>query len=105
MKDYAGSVYFGGEGSQFARAGVPSIAYITAPDYLMTAPKGGEVARLNQARLYDEVRTFARCLERLDAITRDAAYAGMAEVAQRPPPPGFPPPGSSVPTLNPTPKA
>jgi hypothetical protein len=71
---------FAGEGAQFARAKIPCIAYICAPDYLMTAPKGGEVARLSKDRMYDEIRTFARCIEQLDAMTREAAYVGMAEI-------------------------
>jgi len=56
-----------GEVAQFARAKVPCIAYICAPAYLMTASQGREVARLNKHRLYQEISTFARSIEQLNA--------------------------------------
>ena len=79
-----GQITFPGEGAQFSRAGVPCLAYITAPDYLMTAPKGGEVRRLSKDRLYEEICTFARCVEQLDAMNREQAYEGMAELSKQP---------------------
>jgi len=62
---------FYGEGSSFWRAGVPTVAYITGPDYLMAAPpKGGEIEKLDKARLHQELVVFARTLERIDAMTK-----------------------------------
>jgi len=69
--------YWPGEGLQFSAAGIPCIAYMVVPNYLMTAPKGGEVHRLSKERLYSEFQIFARCLEQLDNMSREEAYKGM----------------------------
>jgi len=62
---------FYGEGSSFWRAGVPTVAYITGPDYLMAAPpKGGEIEKLDKARLHQELVVFARTLERIEQMSR-----------------------------------
>jgi hypothetical protein len=62
---------FYGEGSSFWRAGVPTVAYITGPDYLMAAPpKGGEIDKLDKARLHQELVVFARTLERIDQMSK-----------------------------------
>lgn len=73
--------HFAGEGAGFANAGVPCIAYIVAPNYLMTKAKGGEVHRLNKDRMYAEIQTFARCLEQLDNMSHEDAYKGMEALA------------------------
>jgi hypothetical protein len=63
---------FYGEGASFWRAGVPTVAYITGPDYLMAAPpKGGEIEKLDKARLHHELVVFARTLEKIDAMSRE----------------------------------
>jgi hypothetical protein len=62
---------FYGEGAAFWRAGVPTVAYITGPDYLMAAPpKGGEIEKLDKARLHQELVVFARTLEKIDAMSK-----------------------------------
>jgi hypothetical protein len=69
--DPAGQRFYG-EGSSFWRAGVPTVAYITGPDYLMAAPpKGGEIDKLDKARLHQELVVFARTLERIDAMSKE----------------------------------
>jgi hypothetical protein len=68
--DPAGGRYYG-EGSSFWRAGVPTVSYITGPDYLMAAPpKGGEIEKLDKARLRQEMVVFARTLERIEAMSK-----------------------------------
>ncbi|HEV2530629.1 hypothetical protein [Phenylobacterium sp.] len=63
---------FYGEGSSFWRAGVPTVAYITGPDYLMAAPPhGGEIEKLDKARLHQELVVFARTLERIEGLSRE----------------------------------
>ncbi len=76
--------YWPGEGAQFSQAGIPSIAYMVVPNYLMTAPPGGEVHRLSKDRLYSEIQTFARCLEQLDSMSREEAYKGMEALVSAP---------------------
>ena len=62
------SLYFG-EGSASAAAGIPTISYLTGPSYLFTSPPGGEISKLNPAKFYGEVVTFARCVQALDAMS------------------------------------
>jgi hypothetical protein len=63
---------FYGEGSSFWRAGVPTVAYITGPDYLMAAPpKGGEIEKLDKVRLRQELVVFARTLARIDSLPKE----------------------------------
>ncbi len=62
---------FYGEGSPFYRAGVPTVGYIPLPEYLMAQPpKGGDIDKLDKARLRQEMVVFARTLERIDAMTK-----------------------------------
>jgi hypothetical protein len=62
---------FYGEGSSFWRAGVPTVAYITGPDYLMAAPpKGGEIEKLDKRRLHQELVVFARTLEGIERMSK-----------------------------------
>jgi hypothetical protein len=62
---------YSGEGMPFWAVGVPTLSYITGPDYLMAAPpKDGEIGRLSKKRMEVEINTFARCLEQIDAMTR-----------------------------------
>jgi len=47
------------------------VAYITGPDYLMAAPpRGGEIEKLDKARLHQELVVFARTLERIEAMSK-----------------------------------
>jgi hypothetical protein len=63
--------WFPGEGSPFWRAGVPTIGYIPLPEYLMSQPpKGGEIEKLDKARLHQEIVVFARTLERIDGMSK-----------------------------------
>ncbi|WP_372784269.1 hypothetical protein [Phenylobacterium sp.] len=63
--------WFPGEGSPFWRAGVPTVGYIPLPEYLMAQPpKGGEIEKLDRARLHQEIVVFARTLERLDGMSK-----------------------------------
>ena len=67
-----------GEGGTFYRAGVPTLAYITTPDYLIAAPPtGGELAKLSKTRFCDEVRMFARLIEKIDGMSVDALKAQL----------------------------
>ncbi len=62
---------YSGEGMPFWAVGVPTLSYITGPDYLMAAPpKDGEIGRLSKKRMEVEINTFARCLEQIDAMSR-----------------------------------
>jgi hypothetical protein len=59
-----------GEGMPFWEVGVPTLSYITDPNYMTTAPpKDGEIGRLSKQRMYGEIVTFARCLELIDAMS------------------------------------
>ncbi|MBS0361388.1 MAG: hypothetical protein JSR98_08405 [Proteobacteria bacterium] len=63
--------WFPGEGSPFWRAGVPTVGYIPLPEYLMAQPPhGGEIEKLDRARLHQEIVVFARTLERIDGMSR-----------------------------------
>ena len=59
-----------GEGLPFWKAGIPTLSYITGPDYLMCAPpKDGEIGRLSKQRMHTEIITLARCLELMDKMS------------------------------------
>jgi hypothetical protein len=59
-----------GVGAPFLQAGVPLIGYITGPWYMLTAPRGGEVRKLNRDRFYGQLQMLTRCVSAVDGRTR-----------------------------------
>ena len=67
---------YAGEGSSFWAKGLPTISYIVGPDWTMTAPpKGGEIGKISRKRLTDEIKMFARVIERIDPMAKAAFRA------------------------------
>jgi hypothetical protein len=60
--------YYMGEGSGLYFAGVPTISYIPMPNYLLAAPRDGDIDKLNAGQMYEEILLFARLLHRLDEM-------------------------------------
>ena len=67
---------FMGEGGMAHRAGVPTLGFVPLPAYLLTAPAGGEIAKIDPDRLHRQTAMFARLLTRLDRVPAAALGAG-----------------------------
>lgn len=60
-----GQTFFG-VGAALHRAGIPSVAYIGGPNYLLSDVPGGHLDKLDGRRMADELRWTADLLHRLD---------------------------------------
>jgi hypothetical protein len=58
-----------GEGHDFTHEGIPGIALIPAPTYLVAAPDDGALARLDKRYMHGQVRAFSRVIRRLDDLS------------------------------------
>lgn len=56
-----------GEGHDFTSKGIPGIALIPAPTYLVAAPDDGGLRWLDRRYMHGQVRAFSKVLRRLDA--------------------------------------
>ena len=57
-----------GEGLNLFLAGIPTIAYIALPNYLLASPAHGDLAKVDPTRMYGEITAFAKLLCRLDSL-------------------------------------
>ncbi len=58
-----------GEGHDFTAKGIPGIALIPAPTYLVAAPDGGALDRLDRHYMHGQVRAFSNVLRGLDSLS------------------------------------
>ena len=58
-----------GEGHNFTAEGIPGVALIPAPTYLVAAPDNGGLERLDKRYMHGQVRTFSKLIRRLDATS------------------------------------
>jgi hypothetical protein len=61
--------YFG-VGAPLHQAGVPSIGYLTGPDYLVTISEDGEMSKFDQDRMRRETEWVIETLHRLETVPR-----------------------------------
>jgi len=61
--------YFG-VGAPLHQAGVPSIGYLTGPNYLVTISKDGEMSKFDQDRMRGETEWVIDTLHRLETVPR-----------------------------------
>ncbi|HUR00075.1 MAG TPA: hypothetical protein VM166_11520 [Gemmatimonadaceae bacterium] len=59
----------GGEGRFLAAAGVPTIAWLPAPEYLVSAPPNGYIERVSRRLMYGQVQAFTRMLHIVDGLS------------------------------------
>jgi len=57
-----------GEGQPLYEVGIPTISLITLPDYLCAAPSHGDIHKLDQSFMYEQIETFARVITELDGL-------------------------------------
>jgi len=60
---------FFGEGNALAAAGVPTAAFMAAPDYLCTAPKNGCIEKLSPELMHAQLQALAKALHKMDAMS------------------------------------
>jgi hypothetical protein len=53
---------FLGEGGGFHAAGVPTIGFLPAPQYLCAMAPDGEISKLDPAIFHDQLELSAKCL-------------------------------------------
>ena len=61
-----------GEGLALYLAGIPTIAYIALPNYLLAGPANGGIDKLDPARMYSEITAFAKAIHELDRMPASA---------------------------------
>jgi len=71
----AGDTFFG-VGASLHSAGIPSIAYIAGPNYLLSFADGGHLDKLDGRRFHREVLWSADLLTRLDQVPANVLNAG-----------------------------
>ena len=76
----ANDTYFG-EGEPLFRAGISTISLVPLPDYLCAAPPGGGLEKLDRALMVEQIATFARVIDALDA--RETAAIGKPQPEPR----------------------
>jgi hypothetical protein len=75
---------YNGEGSGFWAAGIPTISYITVPQWLMVAPPtGGALSKIDTKRMYSEIRILGRCVAQLDKMSAGAIRGVQPQAADR----------------------
>lgn len=74
-----GTIFFG-VGAPFHLAGVPSLAYITGPHYLLAIEPDGGMARFNAARMADEMALVLDMMHRVEVIPAAQLKAGDTAV-------------------------
>jgi len=57
-----------GEGLPLYLVGIPMIAYIAPPNYLLAGPAHGDIDKVDPTRMYGEITAFAKTLRRLDRV-------------------------------------
>ncbi len=57
-----------GEGLPLYLVGIPMIAYIAPPNYLLAGPAQGDIDKVDPTRMYGEITAFAKTLSQLDRV-------------------------------------
>jgi hypothetical protein len=60
---------FFGEGAPLAAAGVPTAAFMAAPDYLCTAPANGCIEKLSAELMHAQIQALAKAVHRMDGMS------------------------------------
>jgi hypothetical protein len=60
---------FIGEGNALAAAGVPTVAFMAAPDYLCTTPANGCIEKLSPELIHAQLQALAKALHKMDAMS------------------------------------
>jgi len=60
---------FFGEGNALAAAGVPTAAFMAAPDYLCAAPANGCIEKLSADLMHAQIQALAKALHKMDAMS------------------------------------
>ncbi len=60
-----------GEGHDFTAEGIPGIALIPAPTYLVAAPGDGALDRLDKRYMHGQVKAFSTAIRRIDRLSTD----------------------------------
>ncbi|WP_051400220.1 zinc-binding metallopeptidase family protein [Haloechinothrix halophila] len=86
--------FFFGVGAGLHAQGIPSLAYISAPNYLLALDgKNGHLDKFDAARMRQETLWSADVLHRLDQVDAALLRAGDAALYETLPLPAFPPEG------------
>jgi hypothetical protein len=60
---------FIGEGNALSMAGIPSVGFIVAPDYLCTTPENGCIDKLSPELMHAQLQALAKALHKMDAMS------------------------------------
>ena len=69
---------FLGEGGGFHAAGVPTIGFLPAPQYLCAMAPDGEISKLDPAIFHDQLKLGVRCLLAMQAAAADDLRGAVA---------------------------
>ncbi len=88
LRPLKGNSFFG-EGTHLHEAGVPTVGYLSGPNYLLQIADGGHLDKLDPKRMHADVRFFARLIHAFDAMPAELLKAGdPALLGAAHPPPG-----------------
>jgi hypothetical protein len=65
-----------GEGSRLSHSGIPTIGYISQPNYLLARPGDGCIEKLDASFMHSQIQVFAQLLHAIDAMSAEGLTAG-----------------------------
>jgi hypothetical protein len=60
---------FFGDGNALAAAGIPTVGFMAAPDYLCTAPENGCIEKLSPELMHAQLQALAKALHKMDSMS------------------------------------